>query len=83
MDKALSFFGLGAGEKAVEGTFDCLKNWISGRNAAELEREKTKQYAIKGGVALGVTALTYLFASQYDKVDAGVDRNGAHLHAEK
>lgn len=83
MNKALSLFTPNAGEKVVEGTFDCLKNFISGRNALELEREKTKQVMINRGFALGFLGLTYLFLSQYDEIDAGVNHEGAHIHAKK
>ena len=78
MDKALSLFGRGATEKAVEGTFDCIKRLISGRNELALEKEKTKQCAIKGGVALGIAAL---FAWFYDEFDFSVGDN--HCHAAK
>ncbi len=57
MDKALSVLGLNSGEKAVEGTFDCIKRLISGRNELALEKEKTKQYAIGGTVLLGAIAI--------------------------
>ena len=76
MDKALSFFGLNAGEKAVEGTFDCVKHWISGRNELALEREKTKQYMIVGTAVLGVTAI---IAYAYDEFDIGA--GDKHFHA--
>ena len=78
MDKALSLFGLGATEKAVDGAFGSIKSWVDGRNALDIEREKTKQCAIKGGVVLGIAAL---FAWFYDEIDFSVGDN--HCHAAK
>lgn len=76
MDKALTFFGLNAGEKAVEGAFDCVKHWISGRNEIALAREKTKQHLIGGAVVLGVTAI---IAYAYDEFDFSA--GDKHFHA--
>lgn len=79
----MGFFGLKAGEKAVEGGFDCLKHWIGGNNAVKLQQAKTQHDLAVGGLIIGGGAL--LLYGAYRIVESAADKivnNGGKVEAE-
>lgn len=77
----MDFFAHKAGEKAVEGGFDCLKHWIGGNNAVKLEQVKMKRELVEGALAIGGIA-TFLYGTYRiielaaDKADKFINNKG-------
>lgn len=82
----MGFFSLKAGEKAVEGGFKCLDNFINGKNNVALERAKMEHDLAVGGLAIvgggillyGLNCLVDKFIDNGGKAEAEFGFREAH-----